>query len=86
MAGTVVIQISRATEADLKRLSKLLADHPGDYGLRLDVLVGKQVVPIFPALTVDPQDGLLRRIPKAVPGAEVTVMSADESKALAHRP
>lgn len=85
MAGTVVIQISRATEADLKRLSKLLADHPGDYGLRLDVLVGKQVVPIFPALTVDPQDGLLRRIPKAVPGAEVTVMSADESKALAHR-
>jgi DNA polymerase-3 subunit alpha len=72
-AGTVKIEIDRVEPTQLVKLRSLIADHPGDYQVMIQILPESSFSPIFPTHHINPNDSLVNAIKKCLLRGEVRI-------------
>jgi len=71
--GTVVIQVYRATKAELEKLSNVLRQHKGEFETQLQIMGKEQTLPIFLPITVEPSNAFQDAVKKILSQAKVEV-------------
>lgn len=75
---TLEVRVHRATRSQLVRLKRLLAQHPGDYEVRLQALPEDAYLPIYLPITAAPEAALLDELARE--GMEVVVEGAEAAE------
>ena len=76
--GTVEIRVWRATEAQMRRLKDVIADHPGAYELVIAIQhPGGGATPVYLVQHVDPTDAFVTAVRQTLMRADVDVRPSD---------
>ena len=78
-AGTLKIALSRATKLQLEKLKLMIAEHPGDYEVMIQILPETNHLPIFPGHHVSPNDNLVQALRQCLVRGDVSVEHRDSS-------
>jgi len=76
-AGTVTINIWRATERQVHNLRQLVDDHPGDYEVAIQVMSSTNVNPLYLTSHVNPTDVFCRAVKEGLTRGEPEVEHRD---------
>ena len=72
-AGLVTITIWRATERQMFNLRRLIEEHPGDYEVLIQIMVGSNPLPICISSHVNPTDSFCRAVCEGLTRCELDV-------------
>ncbi len=75
-AGTVTLQMRKATETQLRRLRHVIDDHPGDYEMMLHIITGNDNIPVVLVQHVNPVDTFKKAIQDLLPGSLLETQAA----------
>lgn len=81
--GTVLIQVSRATKAEMFMLKNVLQLHRGDFEVQIQILPREENPPIFLPFTVEPSTVFRAAVEKTLSYGKVEVLGRYEEVALA---
>ncbi len=73
-SGTALIKIWRATDLQMRKLRRVVDEHPGDYELAIQVMPEDKYTPLFATQHVNPGESFRAALRETIPASELEIV------------